>query len=195
MSGPIRFGQDLAEDDADVARAERAARLDELPLAQREREAAHDPRDVRPREERDHRDHEPYPGLDRVPARGTPPWSCCTPRRCRSRSGAAAARASRRRSARAACRPSRGSSRRAGRRRGRSAPRSPEATTPTISDVRAPYIVRTKRSRPVAVGAEPEVVVRARAGSPNSSSIDARVGRRVRVARDPRRRSGRRRSR
>ena len=40
------------------ARAERPARLDELLLAEREREAAHDPGDVRPGEEHDDRDHE-----------------------------------------------------------------------------------------------------------------------------------------
>ena len=34
---------------------------------------------------------------------------------------------------------------------------SPEATMPTKSEMRAPYIVRTKRSRPARVGAEPEL--------------------------------------
>ena len=46
-------GQDLAEHDARVRRAERAGGLDELALAQRQHEPAHDARDVGPVGERD----------------------------------------------------------------------------------------------------------------------------------------------
>ena len=52
-----------------VAGAERAARLDELLLPDRQRVAADDACDVRPAEERDHEDHEAEAGLRRGPPR------------------------------------------------------------------------------------------------------------------------------
>ena len=59
----------------------------------------------------------------------------------------------------------------------------PEATTPTSSDVRAPYIVRTKRSRPVPSAPNQKSLVRPLR---NAELVLHRVGvgRRVRVAGD-----------
>ena len=54
-------------------------------------------------------------------------------------------------------------------------PRCTEATTPTISDVRAPYIVRTKRSRP-SPSAPNQNCEFGPFGTPNSSSIVSLVG-------------------
>ena len=101
-------------------------------------------------------------GLDRrEPERGSRPCRSCTRRRCRSRSGAAAARASRRRSARGACRRSRGSSRRSARRRGRSATAMPRGDD--ADDQRRPRAVHRadEEVATLAVGAEPELRVRA----------------------------------
>ena len=58
-------GEDLAEDDARVGCPQRAGGVDELPLAQREHLAAHDPHDVGPVEQRDDRDDRGDARLDR----------------------------------------------------------------------------------------------------------------------------------
>ena len=60
-----QVGQDLAEHDPQVPGPERPARLDELALAQRQRVAADEPRDVGPGEERDDHDHQAQPRLER----------------------------------------------------------------------------------------------------------------------------------
>ena len=57
-------GEDLAEDDAPVRRAERARGLDELLLAQRQHLPADDPRHVGERGQRDHEDDHGQAGLD-----------------------------------------------------------------------------------------------------------------------------------
>ena len=67
MIGPTRFGRISLADDPEVARAQGAAGLDELALAQRQREAAHDASDVRPAEEGYDEDHDAEPGLSASP--------------------------------------------------------------------------------------------------------------------------------
>ena len=61
-----QVGEDLAHDDPAVRRAERARRLHELLLAQREDLAAHDARDVGPVDDRDDHDHDRQSGLDQA---------------------------------------------------------------------------------------------------------------------------------
>ena len=138
----------------------RAARLDELLLAQGERVASHDACHVRPGEDDDHGDHDRQSRLDQ-PAGAAVLRRCRTPRRCRSRSGAEVRRASRRRRARGVVSdqpPKKPASQADDQTPIRTA--IPVAATPTSNDVRAPYIVRTNRSRPAASAPNQKLRVR-----------------------------------
>ena len=166
--------------------------LDELLLAQRQRVAAHDARDVRPREDRDHRDHDRDPRLDE-PAEAAVLRRSSTPRRCRPRSGSAAPRAARRRRARGSCRRSRRRSRRSAR---RSSPISTAKPGRDDADEeRRARAVHRAHEQVAArgVGAEPELAVRPVRHAVGVGHLAVR--RVLRVAGDLLRRAARRRSR